>query len=185
MGDNVRLYWDCEFHENGQTIDLASIGIVRDDGAEYYAVAREFNFVRAWVDHTWLRENVLPHLPHHIPSGAMIPIFDVDHPDVKPRAQIADEIQVFAGDRPEWWGYYCSYDWVVLCFLYGSMVQLPGGWPMHPIDIKQEQVLHAPDWRFPDLPDRREHVAIDDARETKFRADALQAELELRSARGR
>ncbi len=32
----TRYFYDCEFLENGNTIELISIGIVADDGREYY-----------------------------------------------------------------------------------------------------------------------------------------------------
>lgn len=30
-----------------------------------------------------------------------------------------------------------DYDWVVLCQLYGTMMDLPKGWPMYCRDVKQ------------------------------------------------
>ena len=34
----MRYFYDTEFLEDGETIDLISIGIVAEDGREYYAV---------------------------------------------------------------------------------------------------------------------------------------------------
>ena len=56
---------------------------------------------------------------------------------IRPRDVIAREIMEFAGEKPEFWGYYASYDWVVLCWLYGTMMWLPDGRPMYCRDIKQ------------------------------------------------
>ena len=39
--------------------------------------------------------------------------------------------------RPEFWAYYCAYDWVVLCQLYGPMIGKPKGWPMRCNDLAQ------------------------------------------------
>lgn len=113
-----RIWFDTEFVEDGHTIDLLSIGLVRDDGATYYAECAEADHARA---SDWVKANVLPHL-----TG-----------DTKPRAQIAREIVEFAGSKPEFWAYYCSYDWVALCQLFGTMMDLPKGWPMYCLDIKQ------------------------------------------------
>lgn len=40
------------------TIDLISIGIVAEDGREYYAISKDFNLREAW-NRDWIRENVL------------------------------------------------------------------------------------------------------------------------------
>lgn len=34
----MKFFYDTEFIEDGKTIDLISIGIVAEDGLEYYAV---------------------------------------------------------------------------------------------------------------------------------------------------
>jgi hypothetical protein len=40
--------------------------------------------------------------------------------------------------KPEFWAYYADYDWVVFCQLFGSMIDLPQGFPMYCRDIKQK-----------------------------------------------
>jgi 3' exoribonuclease, RNase T-like len=37
----VKIFYDTEFIEDGRTIDLISIGMVAEDGREYYAVNRD------------------------------------------------------------------------------------------------------------------------------------------------
>jgi len=39
----MKIFYDCEFIENGTTIDLISIGMVTSDGREYYAISEEFD----------------------------------------------------------------------------------------------------------------------------------------------
>ena len=39
----VRFFYDCEFIEDGTTIELVSIGVVDEDGREFYAVSTEFD----------------------------------------------------------------------------------------------------------------------------------------------
>jgi hypothetical protein len=138
----MRLFFDTEFIEDGRTIDLISIGIVREDGATYYAESSEIDLGRA---SKWVVENVFPSL-----TG-----------DTKPRAQIAADVIRFAGPSPEFWAYFASYDWVALCQLYGRMLDIPSGWPMFPHDLKAFAVEHG----IPLSQDDREtrHNALDDA----------------------
>ena len=57
---SLRYFYDSEFIEDGVIIDLVSIGVVCEDGREYYAVSSEFNPDKAGP---WVRRNVLPKLP--------------------------------------------------------------------------------------------------------------------------
>ena len=56
----MRYFYDCEFIEDGQTIDLVSIGVVDETDRAFYAVSTEFDPTRA-ID--WVRRHVLPKLP--------------------------------------------------------------------------------------------------------------------------
>ncbi len=137
------IWFDTEFIEDGRTIDLLSIGMVREDGAEYYAESKDCDITRASA---WVKSNVLPHL-RGIGS---------------PRAVIARDIIEFAGREPDFWAYYADYDWVALCQLYGTMLRVPDGWPKLCLDIKQEaHRLGNP--RLP-LVGKDEHNALLDAR---------------------
>ncbi len=40
--------------------------------------------------------------------------------------------------RPTFKTYFGSYDWVLFCSLFGTMMELPSGFPMYTIDLKQE-----------------------------------------------
>lgn len=138
----MRIWFDTEFIEDGRTIGLLSIGMVREDGATYYAEPQETDRDRAC---DWVRANVLPHL----------------HGPVRPVANIAAEIVEFAGPSPEFWAYYADYDWVALCQLYGRMIDLPSGWPMYCRDV--QQVRDEIGARFIPPMEGREHNALDDA----------------------
>lgn len=39
--------------------------------------------------------------------------------------------------NPSFYAYYADYDWVLFCSLFGRMIDLPRGFPMHCIDLKQ------------------------------------------------
>ena len=145
MGRMMRVWFDTEFIDDGRTIDLISIGLVRDDGHYYYAESSECNLASAG---DWVKKNVIPHL-----TG---PRFT--------RAELRSDILTFCGSKPEFWAYYCSYDWVALCQLFGTMMSLPKGWPMYCNDVKQ--VCYAKgNPRLP-LKDGAEHNALADARWT-------------------
>lgn len=47
------------------------------------------------------------------------------------------EYPLYDNFKPEFYGYYSDYDWVVLCWLFGRMINLPKGFPMYCIDLKQ------------------------------------------------
>ena len=153
----MKYFFDTEFIEDGKTIDLMSIGIVREDGAAYYAESIECDLGRA---NPWVKENVIAHL--------------LRGPTFRSRAKIKQEILDFVGqDKPEFWAYYADYDWVVLCQLFGTMMDLPKGWPMYCRDIKQ--------WcdalGNPKLPEQigMEHHALSDAWHNKKQWEFLAA----------
>lgn len=52
--------------------------------------------------------------------------------------------------QPEFYGYYCDFDWVVFCWLFGKMINLPSGFPMYCIDLKQvlDKKVDQKDWYY-------------------------------------
>lgn len=172
----MRFYYDTEFIDSGVTIELVSIGIVREDGEHYYAVSNEFD-VETLLANKWLLDNVWPHLPT-CPDPLCYRwagILDTHHPDVKSREQIRQEVEDFvcAGSESiELWAYYAAYDHVVLSQLFGRMIDLPRRMPMFTCDIKQEHVRLG----SPDLPSQvdGEHNALADARHNKVMFDFLE-----------
>lgn len=150
-----RIFFDTEFIEDGHTIDLISIGMVREDGRAYYAEPFETDHSRA---NDWVKANVLPHLA---PNTLR-----------KPREVIAAEIVHFVGTEPSFWAYYADYDWVALCQLYGTMMDLPLTWPKFCLDVKQLAVMKG----NPRLPKQQgpEHNALVDARWTLTAWESLQ-----------
>lgn len=181
----MKYYIDTEFLEGTQnktllgipygntkpTIDLISIGIVAEDGREYYAISKDFNLKEAWnryqVETThadgiegidfqtkvyWLRDNVLIPMYHadtkcQFPSPSYNEYKQFIQDTGKSNKQIAKEIQIFIKDTKdylegmseiEFYSYYGDYDWVIFCWLFGSMIDLPKGFPMYCIDLKQE-----------------------------------------------
>ncbi|ACX71136.1 hypothetical protein pZL12.59c [Streptomyces phage ZL12] len=180
------IHYDLEFLEDGRTIELISIGMVSDDGREYYAVNADLagQTWRGWVvpfsgwrlrrrirKHTWLMENVVPHLPQphgdwrlHMPKSWL---FNYRDSAVKPPDEIADEVMDFiraSGSDVELWANYGAYDHVCLAQMWGRMIDLPEGVPMFTHDIQQEARRLGFGWG--DLPKQEsgEHNALADAR---------------------
>jgi hypothetical protein len=127
-----RYFYDCEFIEDGRTIDLVSIGVVDEFGREFYAISTEFD-PRPAVP--WVRRNVLERLP------------SPGHPAWRSRERIRTELYDFLVEplraRPpraqeiELWAWYAAYDHVVLAQLWGRMPDLPREIPRFTKDLRQ------------------------------------------------
>jgi hypothetical protein len=166
----MKIYYDTEFLEDGRTIDLISIGMVTEDGREYYAVSNDGSTIRKAMYHPWLRENVLPSLPITINEDHNTWKWDLSHPDwqcIKYTGTIGAEVRDFIRTipDPQLWAWYGAYDHVAYAQLYGPMVELPEGLPMFTCDLKQE----AERLGNPTVPQQEagQHNAIADARHNR------------------
>lgn len=160
----MKYFYDCEFIEDGKTIDLISIGIVAADGREFYAISTEFKAKKAG---DWVKENVLTYLPPRSPNPVYeSPRIVEESRAWKPRAQIMKEVWRFCqAETPvEFWGYYSSYDHVALCQLFGTMMDLPKGWPMYTRDLRQWADSLGITELDQIIPVENEHHALADAR---------------------
>jgi hypothetical protein len=203
----MNYYFDTEFIEGPQnktilglkygqtkpTIDLISIGIVREDktsdNIEYYAISKDFNLKEAWnrfqmkevygdmrnrypdgVKEYWIRKNVLlpifielwhkedricivdevftyknlkrliakygksnETIAQEVKEFCTIPTMDITEKDF-----IEGKEAIWTVSKPVFYAYYADYDWVVFCWLFGKMNDLPSGFPMYCRDLKQE-----------------------------------------------
>jgi len=200
----MRYFIDTEFIEDGLTIDLISIGIVCEDGREYYALNYDCNHSKA---DDWVKKNVLAQLPEQ-----PLPFLAATAKDAEKRRNgyynkesIAIAVAEFCGctatlkplvpgemiypsrshnyalkpesPKPEFWAYYADYDWVAFCQLFGRMVDLPNGFPMYCNDIKQE----CDRLGNPMLPKQTEgfHNALEDAKWNRRAWSFLSAIAEL------
>ena len=144
----MKIWFDTEFIDDGKTIDLISIGMIREDEKTLYFENEDCKLEKA---SDWVQSNVIPKLTSHFRE---------------PRERIAEKIIQFAGWKPEFWAYYGAYDWVALCQLYGSMIDLPRGWPMLCLDTKQLSILMGIP-RLPIQPEDDAHNALVDAKWTR------------------
>ena len=137
----MRIFFDTEFIDTGRIIDLISIGLVREDGMTLYEESLEFD---SFLLTPWLEKNVIPHL-----RGNATTLDNISH-----------RIREFVGETPEFWAYYAAYDWVALCQLYGTMMDLPHGWPKYCRDIKQLcDSIGNP--QLPPIPENQHHALAD------------------------
>lgn len=198
----MKYFYDTEFIEGTQkkwfvktkpTIELISIGIVCEDGREFYAVSKDFNLKEAWNRYDLKHEQTYGDMRNKFPNGVtkkvywirenvLKPIFydwktkDINFHDIddqftykefkrllkkygKTREEIKTEIKNFIYEKEDilynkqecdfdsigvvkskinLYGYMSAYDHVVFCWIFGKMIDLPKGFPMYTIDLKQE-----------------------------------------------
>jgi hypothetical protein len=179
----VKVFYDTEFLEDGRTIDLISIGMVAEDGREFYGINRAAPWRRI-AQHPWLMANVVPSLPRTVATTIRV----VGNPHLQPRILhtpakvdlldpsvmypdvLAEQVGAFLQSclpRLELWAWYGAYDHVALAQLWGPMVDLPKGIPMYTHDLKQEVDRLG----NPELPGQPagEHHALADALHLKDR----------------
>jgi hypothetical protein len=131
----VRYFLDTEFIESGpnKPIFLLSLGIISDDNKTLYV---ENIDAPVHLANDWVKANVVPNLVHF---GKKCSCYgtDVPCPAIK-FSKIKDKILSFIGDdKPVFWGYFADYDWVIFCQTFGTMIDLPNGWPMYCNDLIQ------------------------------------------------
>lgn len=161
----MKYFYDTEFIEDGKTIELISFGIVSEDNRELYI---ENSSVNLSLASEWVKKNVISQLKHtknELWCGMYLP-HDYIH------NVLLDFCSVEEYGKPEFWGYYSAYDHVVLCQLFGSMINLPKGWPMYTNDIKQL----CDSLGNPQLPEQGKgvHDALEDAKWNKLAYEFLQ-----------
>lgn len=147
------------------TIDLISIALVAEDGREYYAVSKDFNLKEAWNRYQlrvaeyplwqafesnkiyWIRDFVLRPIFKHWTRGMQGISAEFTYSNMKcliaeegrSNADIASDIIEFTDYSvcKEFYADYCNYDWVVFCWLFGKMKDLPKGYPYYCNDTQQ------------------------------------------------
>ncbi|GAA3459010.1 polyadenylate-specific 3'-exoribonuclease AS [Saccharothrix longispora] len=161
----MRFFYDCEFIEDGVTIDLVSIGVVDEEGREFYAVSTEFDPAKAGP---WVRANVLNQLP---PPSSQV---------WRSRERIRNDLLEFLGgakanrDDIELWAWFAAYDHVALAQLWGPMPALPRSLPRFTRDLRQRwEDVGKP--RLPQPP-ADAHDALADARHNLARWKVIELE---------
>lgn len=126
------VYFDTEFMENGETIVPLSIGLTCEwgvgDESDLYIVFSNIDHDQA---DDWVKENVIPHLY----TGRYVELTTNEA-----GAYIHDWVTYKVG-KPHFWADYAAYDWILLCQLYGRMIDLPDTYPMYCMDVQNLKQL--------------------------------------------
>lgn len=137
------------FKKKRHFIDLISIGIVCDDGREFYMVCSDYDFYKA---SEWVVDNVIAPIFREEVKGDARNHYTIDtfHKYYgAPVEQIKKSLLKFLGcyeiDQFTWaapegiemYGYYADYDHVLFCSIFGKMIDLPRKFPMYTRDLKQ------------------------------------------------
>lgn len=144
----MKYWFDTEYLPQPFSMDLVSIGVVAEDGREFYAESAEVDWSKA---NKWALTHIRPQL---------------DGP-TKSIEEIGYGLRAFVGADPDpvFWAFYAAFDWVAFCGIFGSLTEMPFGFPQHCMDLKQWAVeLGNP--RLPPPPAGRHH-ALHDARWTR------------------
>ena len=146
----MKYFIDTEFEYTagpaGAAIIPISIGIVAEDGREFYRVNRHVFYGPDWLD------RLPPFVREHV-----VPVLDATKDNAMPFASIAYDLRFFIGDdTPEFWGEYSAFDYVVLSTIMGGFEHWPEGWPMWINDLQQDAI--------PSVESKQPHNALADAR---------------------
>lgn len=143
----MRIFVDTEFIDTGTLVHPISFGLVREDGRTFYAEAQGAPFHLA---DDWVNKNVIPNLKW---DRAMLCLMD-----------IRNAIQAFCSVKDvSFWGDHASYDWLILCQLWGRMIDTPKGWPHRINDVAQFAASVGIDELEYPAHEGKQHNALDDA----------------------
>lgn len=158
----MKYFYDTEFYDDGHTVELISIGIVAEDGREYYAVNLNADW-DAIKKNYWLMLNVIAQLP---------PVSEW-----KPKEQIRDEVYTFLTEdaHPDLWAWFAAFDHLCLSQLWGRMIDVPAPIPQFTNDVRA-----LVNWTgITRLPSQvaGKHDALQDARHVKAMFDHIMSEV--------
>lgn len=171
----MKFFFDTEFMALDARVELLSIGIVREDGQEFYAVNTDADLTHA---DDFVKQHVLPGL-NTIPTGSVSRrrrrSVEMVRGGLRQLGQAVDEFlpPLPDGERHEAWAYYADYDWVAFCSMWGRMVDLPSRFPWLCRDVMQLALDAGLDRSVLPEDDKDEHHALVDARWTKRAYDQL------------
>lgn len=135
----ANFFFDCEFIETKESVQLLSIGMVAENGRTFYA---ENTAVDTRLADEWITENVVSKLnafkfhesytlsSFTAPTDTGVEVKgDYDY--------IRNELVNWLDEDPTFYAYYASYDWVCFCKLFGRMIDVPKKYKWYSRDLKQ------------------------------------------------
>lgn len=172
----MKIFYDTEFLDDGKTIDLISIGMVKENGEELYLINRDMDIDRIFEDE-WVRENVLGDIFSDLKTKFFTQNNERDPSECKFRKldfcyllkeygsskeEMKEEITKFVGNNPIFYAYCASYDWVALCQIWGKMIDIPKGWRYYTRDVRQ--MIDDQNFDTSNIHNLGEHNALADAK---------------------
>lgn len=153
----MKYFLDTEFNEEVDPVEIISVGLVAEDGREFYAINTDYSeWSTRWETvNPWVLMNVRPIM---VLEGVETVFGD--------KTVLRDGVQAFVGmdPTPEFWAYFGAYDWFLICRLFSNFEKLPKTWYPICYDLKQyakHLAVKLPSKFSP------EHNALVDARWTK------------------
>jgi hypothetical protein len=162
----MNIFFDTEFHDDGNNVELISIGLVSETGHTYYAENAEYDRSRAT---DWLKDNVIPHLGNN-PK----PLKQIRHEIIY---WIQKELNNFHYDTINFWAFFSTWDWYLFVRTVSSnglLMGLPAEYPQFCNDLQSYATfLGKPYSRFEISHTLEDHHALNDARWNKLYYDYL------------
>lgn len=148
--------FDAEFVDTGNSVELISIGLVRQDGAELYLENGNFLERSGHLLDDWMNQHVM---------GKTFMITAPDDDRIVPHADMAGLVSRFLladGSSPSIWAHYAPYDYVAFAQLFGRVIDIPDGLPRFAMDFRVMQELTG--IKPPSQSPENSHHALIDAR---------------------
>lgn len=165
----MNYFFDTEFIDLGNRVELVSIGIVREDGRTFYAESTCYDKREA---DEWLHKNVFDKLYLH-------KTLKLNSKAVNPQlmaTEVFGDLAFIESEILEWFGsdenirmyaYYASHDWTAFCSIFGRMMNVPSKFGMYPTCLKNLMDFKGltTEWKQATVPDPTgEHNALVDAK---------------------
>jgi hypothetical protein len=132
----MKLFFDTEFTELHQKTTLISLGIIAEDGREFYAEFTDYDKSQVTP---WIEENVmtklkfLPNPSSHFWTNRN----EINLECCGNTAFVRQELRLFLQkwDKVEMWSDCPAYDWVLFCNIFGTAFDIPSNVYYIPFDI--------------------------------------------------
>ncbi|MBK9107307.1 MAG: 3'-5' exoribonuclease [Saprospiraceae bacterium] len=129
----MKIFLDMEFTGLHQATTLISMGLVAENGREFYA---EFNDFDRNQLNPWLEEHVLPKLEYKEVEEILEnsgTTFKMKGNKIQIRKELETWLSEF--DFIEIWADVLAYDWVLFCELFGGAMNIPSNIFFAPFDL--------------------------------------------------
>jgi hypothetical protein len=137
MSKRKKIFWDMEFTGLHKLSTPLSIGLVAEDGREFYAEFTDFDEMQI---NQWLIDNVMSHLVlgdydfvrDYKPDDKLVKVKG----DTELIAQtLGAWLDFYKEDGVEMWGDCLAYDWVLFVSIFGSAFDIPEHILYLPMDL--------------------------------------------------